>query len=328
MNKFPQKSIYGKVYQTIKKHSLLKAGDKLVIALSGGPDSVALLSILLTLQEKLSIEILACHFNHHMRGDESDADENFVKEKCNNLGIECIVGHADPGDRLIGENSARNARYAFFEKILKEGRGDCIAIAHNQNDQAETVMMRLIRGTGIRGLKSIPYKRKNFIRPLLDVSRKEIENFLESEQIPFVIDKTNFSNDYLRNEIRANLIPYLAKLNPSILSALANVSKNASCDYDFIEEVAEKEMNSIILDSQENKIYLDYRKWQNLHHALQAMVLRLGLKKIAGTLDNITIKHLDDALSVLRKGVGKKFKLLPHSLIIELRDGKIILSKY
>ncbi len=325
MNQFSQKSIYGKVYQTICKHDLIKIGDRVVVALSGGPDSIALLFVLLALRDKLSIQVSACHFNHRLRGAESDADEKFVQEKCHDLGIDCVVGSADKKIKLIGENSARNARYDFFEKILKEGRGDLIAIAHNQNDQAETVMMRFIRGTGIRGLKSIPYKRKNFVRPLLDICRKEVEDFLEKEGIPFVIDKTNLSQDYFRNEIRANLIPYLAKLNPSITSALVNISKNASCDYDFIEQIAKQEMYKIVVESKSDKICFDYKKWLSLHPSIQAMILRLGLEQLY-SLDNITIKHLDEAALMLKKGIGKKFKLLPHSLIIELLDGKIIIS--
>lgn len=326
MNKFSQKSIYGKVYQTSQKHSLIKVGDRVVVALSGGPDSMALLFVLLVLREKLSINILACHFNHRLRGAESDADEAFVREKCQELKIECIVGSADRQNKYSGENDARKARYDFFEKILKEGRGDSIAIAHNQNDQAETVMMRLMRGAGMRGLKSIPYKRKNFVRPLLDIPRKEIENFLLKEGIPFVVDQTNLSTDYLRNEVRANLIPYLAKLNPSIVDTLANVSKNVACDYDFIEQTAKKEMDRVTMETKTDKIYLDYKKWLSLHSSIQAMVLRLGLEKL-DSLDDITVKQIDDTLEMLEKGVGKKFKLLPHSLIIELQDGKIILSK-
>jgi tRNA(Ile)-lysidine synthase len=326
-NKFSQKSIYGKVCQTIQKYSLIKKGDRVVVALSGGPDSIALFHILVALREKLSIEISACHFNHRLRGEASESDEKFVKEKCQILGIDCIFGRAEGERKYNNENEARNARYDFFQKILKEGRGDSIAIAHNRNDQAETVMMRIARGTGIRGLKSIPYKRENFVRPLLDISRKEIEEFLKKENIPFVIDETNLSNDYLRNEIRANLIPYLANINPNILDTLANISKSASCDYDFIESSAKKEMNNIILKDEKDTIYFDYYKWLNLHSSLQAMVLRLALERIS-SLDNITVDQLEEALLILKKGVGKKFKLLPHSLIIELRDGKIVIAKH
>lgn len=326
MNAFSQKSIYGQVYKTILAYGLIKKGDRVIVALSGGPDSMALFSILRELGEKLSMEIIVCHFNHRLRGEASDQDEQFVIKKCHEFGVECIVGRADRKNRYKSENTAREARYSFFEKILEEGRGDSVAIAHNQNDQAETVLMRLIRGTGIRGLKSILYKRQKFIRPLLDISREEIETFLKNEKIPFVVDQSNFSCDYQRNEIRTHLLPYLATINPNILETLTNISKSASVDYNFIEQNSVKAMNDIITESHQDKIYFNYKKWLNLHPALQVMVLRLGLETLV-SLDDISVTQIEEAVSVLKKGVGRKYKRLPHSLIIELNDGKIVLSK-
>lgn len=326
MNHFSQKSLLGKVYKTILDNDLITDGDRVVVALSGGADSVTLLYALLELKTKLNIQVSVCHFNHRLRGQESDTDEKFVADLCQKLNIECTVGRAGKSGEYKSEDSARQARYAFFEKILQEGRGDKLAIAHNLNDQAETVLMRLIRGTGIRGLKSIPYRRKFFIRPLLDISRSEIEAHIADNQLAFVTDQTNFSPKYLRNDVRNDLLPSLTRLNPNILNTLANISKNVSVDYDLIEELAKTETKKLTISENEHEIILDYCGWKALHPALQSMVLRQGLASLE-SLDDITSIQLDEAASMLKKGFGRKHKVLPHSLRIELIGGKIILSK-
>lgn len=326
MNKYPQKTIIGKTYKTIIENSLVKKGDRIVVALSGGPDSMALLKILLSLKEKLCIEVSVCHFNHRLRGQASDGDELFVRKISTSEGLECQVGTADSENQYKSEDSAREARYRFFEKILKEGRGDSIAIAHNLNDQAETVLMRVIRGTGIRGLKSIPYRRKNFIRPLLDISRIEIEKYLAVEGIPFVTDQTNFSPDYFRNKIRTQLIPYLSNFNPQITKVLSNLSKSTSLDYGYIEEQASLELERVAESMSQQKYVLDYRKWLALHPALQTMTLRLALAGL-NSIDDISSIHLVEVVHLLEKGTGKKHKRLPHSLLITLADGKITIEK-
>jgi tRNA(Ile)-lysidine synthase TilS/MesJ len=144
--------------------------------------------------------------------------------------------------------------------------------------------------------------------------------------MPYVTDKTNLEPNYLRNEIRASLLPYLSKLNPNILSTLANVSKTVSTDYAFIRQMAEEKLKQITLGSEKEKIIIEYKAWLSLHPSLRANTLRLGFSKL-GPLEDITVKQLDEVISVLEKGVGKKFKRLPHSLRIDLLDGKIILSK-
>lgn len=325
--KYSQKSLIGKVYQTTLDHNLIKSGDRVVVALSGGPDSIALLNILLSLREKLAIEVAACHYNHRLRGEASDQDELFVKDICAKLGIDCYVGSAKTAHELKSEDLARRARYSFFEKILEEGRGDSIAIAHNLNDQAETVLMRVIRGAGIRGLKSIPYKRNFFIRPLLDVSRNEIEQYLTNEGIAYVIDQTNFSPDYFRNQIRSKLLPYLAKANPQILKVLSNLSKSTSLDYDYIEVMASSELDRIRQKGSDEEYIFDRLKWLELHPALRAMTIRLALEKL-DSIDDISSAHLTEVIHLLEKGVGKKYKQLPRSLIITLVDGKIVIKKY
>lgn len=326
MEKYSQKSFVGQVYNTIKSRDLLKRRDRIIVALSGGADSVSLLHALLSLKEKLEIEISACHFNHRLRGQGSDNDEKFVRELCQKLEIDCIVGQAEKSGLYKSEDSARSARYAFFEKILQEGRGDLVATAHNLNDQAETLLLRLVRGTGIRGLRSIPFSRQFFIRPLLDISRDEIEKYLKENGIPYVTDLTNFEPDFLRNQIRINLLPQFKKLNPNILENLADLAKIASADYDFIESEANSSMKKILEKRDENQIILNRKLWLALPVSLAAMVLRLAILELS-SLDDITTTQLEEVNDLLRKGVGEKYKILPHSLRISLRAGKIVISK-
>lgn len=324
--KYPQRSLIARVEREIKKHSLISAGDTIIVALSGGPDSVCLFDILYKLNGKLSFKLIACHFNHKMRGKASNQDEKFVKEFCAKRGVECLIGTVEQGIALKSEESAREARYSFFEKILKQGRGAKVALAHNSNDLSETFILRLIRGAGLRGLRSIPRSRKNFIRPLLDFTRAEIETYLNENNIEYRIDKTNQNIKYARNFVRLKIVPLLARLNPNILSTIANAVVAIDDDYDFILKEAKKAFASILLHQEKNTIELSYHGWKLLHPALQRMVLRVALEEVADLID-ITNIQLSEIIELLKKGVGRKYKVLPHSLRIALISGKIILVR-
>ena len=326
MNNLSQKSIAGRVYLEILKKDLYKKGDRVAVALSGGPDSICLTELLIDLSGKLGISILACHYNHRLRGEESDKDEKFVLDFCRKRGIECHVGRAPQKNLYKNEEQAREARYLFFKKILKEGRADKIALAHHLNDFAETILLRLIRGTGIRGVRSIPALRELFTRPLLQISRREIEEYLAKNKLKYRSDLSNFDTDIPRNQIRHEIIPVLAKLNPNIIEALGNFGLVSFDDYDFLELSAEKEFKKLLISESDQDLSLSYKDWCDLHHSLQRMVLRIGIKQLVG-LNDVTFKQLEEVIDVLNNGEGKKFKSLPHSLYIELRSGKIVMFK-
>ncbi len=327
MNKFPQKSITGKVYTEIIKNNLFSAGEKVAVAVSGGADSICLLSILLELKDKLDIELFACHFNHRLRGEESNADEKFVSDFCQSRGIECFIGRAERKNSYKSEDAARKARYAFFENLLAGESVDKIAIAHNANDQAETVLLRLIRGSGLNGLKAIIPARQKFVRPLLSISRFEIDEYLKVHTISYRTDSSNSDLAYLRNQIRHEILPDLTKLNPNIISTLANSAKNIGDDYDYLEESAWQNLQSIIIKKNTDGIILDHKKWLLLHPALKRLTLRLAIAEQAD-LNDITTKQIDSAVEMLERGRGKKWQPLPHSLRISLAGGKIKIEKY
>ncbi|MBR6645957.1 MAG: tRNA lysidine(34) synthetase TilS, partial [Clostridia bacterium] len=199
--------ILDKVCKTIEKHNLLTFGDSVLCALSGGADSVCLLRVLCLLKEKYDLKIFAAHINHMLRGESADSDEEFAKELCKNFDVPFyskkidVLKYAKEHSQST-EEAGREVRYNFFYELCDTYNINKIATAHNLNDNTETVVMRFIRGTGINGLSGIPYKNNNIIRPILDLSRKEIEAFLKDENISFVTDKTNFEPVYFRNKVR------------------------------------------------------------------------------------------------------------------------------
>lgn len=209
-----------KLLSTIRRYEMIQRGDTVICAVSGGADSMALLFALYLLRAKLEIQVQAAHFNHNLRGTESDGDEAFVREFCDCYDIPLFVGSAQVVSGKKGlEAAARDARYGFFQSL--DGK---IATAHTADDNAETVLMRLVRGTGLKGLGAISPVRGNIIRPLLNITRQEILSFLEEYHIAYRQDSSNATDDFLRNRLRHHVIPLLAQENPRLaenLSAMA-----------------------------------------------------------------------------------------------------------
>lgn len=324
--KYSQKSLISKVEREVRKNSLILPGDNIVVAVSGGPDSICLLHVLNNLKDKLKFDLFACHYNHKLREEASDRDEEFVKKICWKQGIECVFGSAAFLGKLKSEDQARKARYDFFQKILNQSRGAKVALGHTMNDLAETVLFRLIRGTGLRGLKAIPLRREEFIRPLLSINRSEILAYLSSENISFRNDKTNMDTNFTRNFLRLKILPKLAQINPNVIKTLANAAGLIEEDYAFLTNLTMQALQEILLKVNKNRIELDRRKWLGLPLSLRRQVIREAISKIS-SLDDVTTVQLREVYNLIEKGVGKKHKSLPHSLRIELISGKIILVK-
>ncbi len=229
-----------KVLSAIEKYDMLSSSKKVTVALSGGADSVTLLYALLSLKEDLGIELSAAHLNHQLRGEESERDEAFVKALCKKLNVPLVCEKADINaeSQKTGESTelcARRIRYAFFERVAD---GGLIATAHTASDSAETVLLNLSRGTALKGLTGIPAVRDIFIRPLIFVTREEIEGYCKDNGIEYVDDSTNFTDDYTRNKIRHNVIPVLKGINPSLENTISRTARYLSEDNDYLESVA------------------------------------------------------------------------------------------
>lgn len=326
MNKLSQKSLELRVEKEVKERNLISSGNIVYVALSGGADSVCLFNILFNLQSKLGFGLKACHFNHKMRGEESYRDQKFVENICQKKNILLVTGQWQGKKTIKNEQKAREARYNFFDSILKSDRGAKVALAHNANDLCETFFMRIIRGAGLSGMRSIPHHRKNFIRPLLPFSRQDILSYLEGLKIDYMIDSSNKDTKYFRNKIRHDLLPKLLEFNPNLSATVAANIEILSIDYQYVRMEAEKKYKLIVQKESKNKVELSRESWLKLHPALRFEVLRVALAYISD-LDDISLIHLKSIYNLIEKGEGKKGLLLPHSLHIELKSGKIHLLK-
>lgn len=322
--KTSQKDLQKRVEQTIIKNGLIKPKDTVIVAVSGGADSVCLFGVLKLLSDKLDIKIKVCHYNHKLRGTESDEDERFVKDLSREWGVDCILGDRKK-EACKSEDQARELRYKFFENILKKSRGAKIAIAHNSSDFIETLLMRLVRGTGLRGLKSIPLRRKKFIRPLLPFSRSEIIKFLKIQKLAYRTDKSNFDTKFLRNKIRHNLIPYLKRYNPKIEESLCRLISSSEIDYDFIENETDKIYKRIVKQN-EKRALIKRDDFILLHDSIKYHLLNKVFSSL-GVCSDISYKHIEDVLNMIEKNIGKKTLPLPHSLRVSLIGGKIVVIK-
>ena len=247
------------VLSTIKKYNMINDGDKVVIGVSGGPDSITLLNVLNKFKEKLNIKIYVAHINHKIR-KEADEETEYVREFCKKMDVEifCKKIHveAEAIKLKIGtEEAGRNIRYAFFEEVAEKVGANKIATAHNSNDNAETVLMNIIRGTSISGLKGIEKMRDNkFIRPLIETSRAQIEEYWKIEKVNPRYDKSNKENIYTRNKIRNLLIPYIQKeFNPNIIDGINRLSSIATEEERFLNSIVEEEYKRIVIVEKEGE---------------------------------------------------------------------------
>ena len=228
--------------QTIREYNMLPPGTRVLCAVSGGADSVCLLHSLYRLRPVLGIEVAAAHYNHRLRGAESDRDEEFVRRFVSTLpGVELVAEGGDvarrAGESRKGlEETAREMRYAFLRRAARQVGAEVIATAHNLNDNAETILMHLMRGSGLRGLTGIAPVGQGLIRPLLRTSRQEIENYLREQKLAFVEDSSNQCDDFTRNRIRRRLVPQLEQLSPGVLERMGRMAEDLRVDENLLQE--------------------------------------------------------------------------------------------
>ncbi|MFA5157019.1 MAG: tRNA lysidine(34) synthetase TilS [Candidatus Omnitrophota bacterium] len=284
----------GKVRNTIKKYRLIDKKEKVIVAVSGGPDSVAMLYLLKGLEDELCIKLYIAHLDHMLRRN-SHKDAEFVKALAIKLGIPAIIAKFDVKKTLKNvslEEACRKARLEFLFEAAGKVKARKICLGHNLDDQAETVLMRLIRGSGLYGLSAILPKRKfsgfTLIRPLLEVKRKEIEAFLKKNKISFRIDETNKEDIYLRNRLRNRLLPLLEKeYNANIKEVLSSTALSAGYDYDYLFAAAQKALKRL-----GTKIRLP--RFLKLHPAMQNLILRRSFSRVSGDTRRLTFKHTEE----------------------------------
>lgn len=332
-----------KVLKTIKKYNMLQDGDRVVIGVSGGPDSMSLLNSLNNLKEKLNIKIYVAHINHMIR-EEADEETEYVRSFCEKIGVEFfakrIKVEEEAKKQKIGtEEAGRNIRYEFFEEVAKKVGANKIATAHNSNDNAETVLMNIIRGTSISGLKGIEKVREGrFIRPIIECNRMEVEEYCKEQKLDPRYDKTNYENVYTRNKIRNLLIPYLQKeFNPNILEGINRLSNLATSNEEFINNIVENEYKKLLIigdniinsDGEEkinNTIILNLKEFNKLDYVIKSKLILYTISKVYGKITGIEKIHIDDIIKLCKNNIGNKYLIPKKGIKIFVKKGKIFFT--
>lgn len=324
-------AIIEKVKKTIAEKRLIDKNDGILVCVSGGPDSMALLSVLLNLKEELQTKLTVLHLDHMLRGRSSRADANFVKKICAKLRIPFITESCDvkayaKSNKMSIEEAAREIRYSFYKRAAEKVNANKVATGHTADDQAETVLMRLIKGTGSRGLSGIPYKRKLgsawVIRPLLEVERKEIVKYLEKHKIPSRTDATNFEASYLRNKIRHVLLPILEKeYNPKIKESLNIIAQNMGGEFEYLSGIARRTLGRIAV-IKPSLIRIKIKDLLREHAALRPLIVRQAIHLLKENLNRITHRHWQEIDSMLF-AVDQRSVDLPEGIRVVKKSGSL-----
>lgn len=304
-----------------KKYRLMAKGDRVVVGVSGGKDSVCLLHVLNELKEVLELKLIVVHINHLIRGEEAKKDAEFVKNMAEELGIPCYVEEIDVRElakmkRMSEEEAGREARYQTMEMIRVENGFNKVAVAHHMEDAAETVIFNLARGTGAKGLSGIAPRRDELIRPILFADSREIKNYLKENNIPYREDATNAQLQYTRNKIRLRVFPYLEEeINARSVQHIAEAATRIATQYQYIEKVAKKEYVKLVR-LEDEKYFYDTKEFSALEPVIQAEVIRLILKNIIANAKDIDGTHYQMIMDLSRKEVGKRIDL-PNAVVVE-----------
>jgi len=316
-----------KVMDFIKDNSMFHKGDKVIVAVSGGPDSTCLLYILNELKEELGITLFGAHLNHCLRGLEADKDEEYAKKTCESLNIDFYSKKVDihrvsREKNISCEMAGREVRYEFFEELMNKLDASKIALAHNANDQAETILMRIMRGTGIEGMVGIkPVRDKIYVRPILHLSRCEIEKYCEENNIYPRIDKSNLETIFARNKVRLDLIPYIEEnFNSDIINTINRLSDILKKDNDYLENISENEYKKYcVIDKQ--MVIINKSAFLQ-HEAIISRIIRRALLAVNHNLYNFEKIHITNILELQKHDTGKT-TMLPQDIIAENCYGNI-----
>jgi tRNA(Ile)-lysidine synthase len=296
------------VCSAIKKYNLIEVGEGIVVGVSGGYDSICLLHVLYSISDEFKIKLYPVHINHMLRGQEADRDEQFVEDFCNSLGLEPIFFKIDvaklaQSDKISLEEAGRKARYDAFDRVAGQKGASKIAVAHNRNDQAETVLMRIIRGAGLEGLRGMSYKRDNIIRPLLGIDRKSIEEYVHNHGLHSITDSSNLETHYFRNKIRLNVLPAInSAAGADVSEHLLRLSAIAATEDDFLQDTSQRLYDTIVRSREAGKLELDLEPIKQLHPAMQNRVIRLAIKEVSGELKGIEYVHVEQIISLINDG--------------------------
>jgi tRNA(Ile)-lysidine synthase len=324
----------GKVRATAGKYRMVQQGDRVIVGVSGGVDSVVLLHVLMVLQDEYDLSLVVSHLDHGIRGEESRREADFVRDLAQELGLPFETATADvptlAGRKRVSlQEAAREARYDFYDQVREKYDGQKVATGQTADDQAETILIRVIRGAGLRGLKGIPPLRGGvYIRPLIETSRAEVERFARKEGLSHVTDSSNIKDIYLRNKIRNDLIPHLEReYNPNIRGGLSRMASILSREDDYLDQKADEVMVGLI-DEGGQEVSLDISRLRPVHEAIWFRVLQKALATVlGGDLRRISTAHLDAIFRLLTNEVPNKVLCLPDGIRVEKHYTRLFIKR-
>jgi len=321
------------VRSAIAHHALIARGDKVIVGVSGGPDSLALLHVLCALRADLQFTLHVAHLNHQLRGADSQADADFVAAIAREWKIDATIESRDVNalaqvEHLSIEEAARQARYAFLAEVAQKQGASVIAVAHHRDDQVETVLMHWLRGSGLAGLRGMNYKlapstthyplstfNLQLIRPLLDVTRAEIDEYVQANGLTPRQDQSNFDTTLFRNRLRHDVLPYLESLNPNLRDVLYHSAQSIADDYDFLNAAVESAFVLVASES-DGAIIFSREQWRVLHPALQRGTLRAAVHRLCGNLRDLGWTHVEEARRIALDKYAGAQATLPNGLIL------------
>lgn len=318
--------ILSQVRQTITKYEIFNSGDKVVVGVSGGPDSLCLLHLLNCLQEELGIALHVAHLHHALRGEEADEDARFVERLTTSWGLPSTVekrdvpAHAER-EKLAIEQAARQVRYTFLAEVAKGVGASSVAVGHNADDQVETIIMHWLRGAGTAGLRGMrPLQRwplpgidLRLVRPLLEIPREEIEAYCQEHRLRPRFDHSNLDTTYYRNRIRHELLPLLEEYNPNIREVIRRAALIIADDHDYLASQGQRAWEKAVREM-EGALVFDLKAWEKLHPSLQRQLLRRAIRNLRSDLRNIDWVHIEGARRALDEKPAGTEVTLPRGL--------------
>lgn len=303
-------TIIDRFLSNIEKYDLVEKNDTIIIGASGGPDSQFLIYLFDQIKEEYNLNIILAHLNHLHR-KEASFDENLVKETGQKLGMRVEIKRASMDDfaktnKISAEDAGRRLRYDFFNELADTNKNSKIAVAHNMDDQAETMLFRMLRGTGLDGLAAMDYKNGSIIRPILSFQKSEILAYLDQNNVAYAIDATNLENDYTRNYIRNEIFPRFEQINPSAKSNFFNLSDLIKDDLEIINEIIEDLYKSIIISECDTYVKFDREGFENLSYNKKARLIRKAIFKLKGEIKDFSRENIDEFIGLFDLNTGKK----------------------
>lgn len=319
-----------KVKKTIQKYNMLSRGDKILAAVSGGPDSLALLYILKYLRAEYSLEVYVVSINHMFRGEQGRKEVEWVAELSHRWGMTCFTYHQNIPEiiskqGLSPEEAGHIVRKKIYNNLRVKYKFDKLALGHHAEDRAETILMHLVQGTGLKGLASMPPKFNWVIRPLAEVTKKEILDFCQEENLPYFLDPTNKEDIYLRNKIRLKLLPLLKEeLNPNIIAALLRLEDIVLEDNDFLEKYTDSQAQGMLIKEEDDTITIDLQKFNKKHLAIRRRIVRNIFQRIKPSSQGLSFVHVENIIKIAQNKKGRQEFSLPERITVEKTYDRLI----